>query len=62
MKTDCPRIERAEHSIEVPSPRNGKPGYRFVQGWVVRYSLHRASIPMRYREAQELLREERAKT
>ena len=32
MKTDYPRIERAEHGIEIPSPRNGKPGYRFVQG------------------------------
>ncbi len=61
MKTDYPRIERAEHSIEIPSTRNGRPGYRFVQGWIVRYSMHRSSLAMRYREAQGLLREERAK-
>lgn len=61
MKTEYPRIERAQHKIEIPSNRNGKPGYRFVQGWIVRYSVHRASLPMQYREAQGLLIEERAK-
>lgn len=49
-----PHIERGP-DIEVGAPRNGRPGYRWVGGWVVRYSPSRVSTPMRLREARELL-------
>lgn len=61
MKTDYPRIERAQHRIEIPHVSNGRPGYKWGQGWIVRYSVHRVSTAMRYREALDLLREEKAK-
>ena len=51
MKTETfPRIERAE-MIEVGAPRKGRPGYRWVQGWHVRYSDNRATMAMRRAEA-----------
>lgn len=59
MKTDYPRIERAPHQIEIPHVLNGRPGYKWVEGWIVRYSLHRVSTPMRYQEALDLLIEEK---
>lgn len=61
MKTEFPRIERAQYGIELAHTYKGRPHYRWVQGWIVRYSLHRVSTAMRYREALELLREEKAK-
>ncbi|QOR55740.1 MAG: hypothetical protein YHS30scaffold667_36 [Phage 65_10] len=53
-----PLLERST-DVEVPSPRRGRPSYRWVTGWVVRYSESRVSTPMRYREAQILLRQVR---
>ena len=53
-----PFISRATCDIEVPSPRNGRPGYRWVQGWVVNYAPGRISLPMRRAEALNVLREE----
>lgn len=50
-----PRLERGP-SIEVPRSRNGRPGYAWVQGWVVLYSEKRQSIPYRLNDARDLLR------
>lgn len=46
-----PKLEKGER-IEIPAPRNGRPGYRWVQGWIVCYAEHRTSIPMRHKEAR----------
>lgn len=56
MAQEFPKIERG-CNIEVPHCRNGRPGYRWVQGWVVRYSKDRVSLPMRLNEARDYLRE-----
>ena len=45
--------------IEVGRPRNGRPGYAWVQGWVVRYSATCTSIPLRYNDARNLAKEPR---
>jgi hypothetical protein len=60
-KIKYPRLERAGHDIEVPAPRRGRPGYRWVTGWVVKRE-YATSIPMRLREAQAYLRELRSKS
>lgn len=49
-----PRIERS-CLIEVPNPR--RIGYVWVQGWIVRYSPSRTSIPMRLHEARGVISE-----
>ena len=46
-----PKLEK-DVQIEVPAPRNGRPGYRWAQGWIVRYAEHRTSMPMRLMEAR----------
>jgi hypothetical protein len=51
-----PMIERGP-DIEVPRPRNGRPGYTWVPGWIVRYSETRVSIPVRLNEARQMLRD-----
>lgn len=51
-----PILERGPN-IEVGSCRRGRPGYRWVPGWVVRYSADRVSMPMRYGEARNLFAE-----
>ena len=56
-----PFVSRATCNIEVGAPRNGRPGYRWVQGWQVNYAPGRVSIPMRRSEAYALLREELAR-
>lgn len=56
MKEQFPRLERGP-LIEVSAPRRGRPGYQWVQGWIVRYSESRVSMPMRYNEARGVLRE-----
>lgn len=50
MSEKFPILERA-CDLEIPCPKNGRPGYRWVQGWIVRYSETRASLPMRRNEA-----------
>jgi hypothetical protein len=50
---------RATCNVEVGAPRNGRPGYRWVQGWIVRYGPNRESSPMRRRDAIVALREAR---
>lgn len=51
---EYPRLERA-CLIEVSKPRNGRPGFAWVQGWKVRYSETRESVPMRLSDARALL-------
>jgi hypothetical protein len=66
MSTVYPFMQRAG-MIEVGAPRNGRPSYRWVQGWEVVLPAEGkpggrgvlTSIPMRYREAQALLKEAR---
>lgn len=53
-KNTYPRLERGP-MIEVPSPRNGRPGYRWVDGWIVRFSESRTSTPVTLKEAREWL-------
>lgn len=54
-----PRLERG-CSIEVPAPRDGRPGYRWVQGWCVVYSATRRSMETTYADAVGLLEKARA--
>lgn len=54
MSAKFPILERGCR-IEIPAPRNGRPGYRWVEGWTVRYSETRVSLPMRRNEALEEL-------
>lgn len=59
MKNDpClyPRMVR-DCQIEIPCIRDGRPGYKWVQGWTVEYSQHHRTIPMRYKEARLVLKE-----
>lgn len=49
-------IERGD-LIEIGAPRNGRPGYRWVQGWRIRYSPSRVSQSMRRTEAVSFLRQ-----
>ncbi len=49
-----PRMERA-CLIEVPAPRNGRPGYRWTQGRVIHYSENRVSMPVQFSEAKSML-------
>lgn len=56
-----PMIERA-CMLEIPRPKNGRPSYVWVQGWKVRYSADRESMPLRLADARALLAEERSKT
>ncbi len=58
MESRYPWIERS-CMIEIPAPRRGRPGYRWVQGWIVRYSPDRTSMPMRRYEAINAMREAR---
>lgn len=60
METTYPRAERA-CAIEVPRVTRGRPGYRWVQGWRIRYSETRVSEPMRRSEAAQMLRDWRAR-
>lgn len=57
-----PFVSRATCDIEVGAPRNGRPGYRWVQGWQVNYAPGRVSTPMRRADAFALLREELNRT
>lgn len=57
MTPRYPYMQRATHNIEVGRPRNGRPGYVWVQGWIVVMSPNRQTMAMRYREAQRVLRE-----
>ncbi len=59
MNQTFPYMMRAACNVEVGAPRNGRPGYRWVQGWVVRYGPDRESVPMRRRDAVAALREAR---
>lgn len=43
-----PIIERAGFDIEIPHVRNGRPGYKWVTGWVVRFSESHVSLAMAY--------------
>ena len=43
--------------LEIPRPRNGRPSYVWVRGWVVCYSDSRQSCEMRLNDARGLLRE-----
>lgn len=56
IEDNYPRLERGP-MIEVPRPRNGKPSYAWVQGWIVKYSETRESVPCTYHEAIDLLKE-----
>lgn len=48
--------------MEVPRPRNGRPGYAWIQGWtVVDSSMGTESLHMPFREAQAYVKELRAK-
>jgi len=49
-----PRMEKY-CDIEIPYCRNGRPGYKWVQGWIIRYSESRISTPVRYHEALDML-------
>lgn len=60
MNPTYPYMMRATCNIEVGAPRNGRPGYRWVQGWVVRYGPDRESIPLRRADAVNELRLARA--
>lgn len=53
--TPWPTLERADCQIEVPYCRNGRPGYRWVQGWIVRYGKDYTSIPTTLADARALL-------
>lgn len=53
---EYPYMVRSTSPVEVGSPRNGRPGYRWVQGWIVVFSDTRTSQPERYRDAQDTLR------
>lgn len=55
-KPTYPILERGP-DIEVPRPRNGRPGYAWVSGWVVRYSETRTSAPTTLKDARHLMRE-----
>ncbi len=59
MNQTYPYMMRATCNVEVGAPRNGRPGYRRVQGWIVRYGPDRESSPMRRRDAIVALREAR---
>lgn len=52
-----PTLERGPN-IEIGAPRNGRPGYRWVQGWIVRWGPSHTTAPMRLNEARDLLRAE----
>lgn len=56
---DCayPALVRGPR-IEVGCVRRGRPGYRWVQGWVVKFGPDRESIPVCLQEALYLLSEE----
>lgn len=56
-----PRIERAGFDIEIPHVRNGRPGYKWVTGWVVRFSESRVSLAMAHRAALDYLAELKTK-
>lgn len=58
MAPEFPRIERGP-MIEVPRPIKGRPSYAWVQGWIVRYSPDRVSMPVRLSEARAMLQEAR---
>lgn len=53
---DFPRIVRGPN-IEVARPRNGRPAYAWVQGWIVERAKGIESTPMRRSEAFEYLRQ-----
>ncbi len=56
MNDKYPRIERGP-LIEVPRLCKGRPGYAWVEGWIVKYSETRQSIPYQLAEARALLKE-----
>ena len=49
----------ARHVQRRLAPAQRAPGYRWVQGWIVRYGPDRESLPMRRRDAIVALREAR---
>lgn len=55
IKSVYPILKRGA-DIEVGAPRRGRPGYRWVAGWIVQYSKDRESTPMRLTEARAELR------
>ena len=56
MKT-YPRIERAPYRVEVPRPRNGRPGYAWVQGWrVARHEGDESGIGAAWRTGKRSMR------
>lgn len=58
MKT-YPRIERAPYRVEVPRPRNGRPGYAWVQGWrVARHEGDESGIGVPLASARHQLEQE----
>lgn len=59
MNEKYPRLERGP-KIEVPRLCNGRPGYKWVEGWIVKYSETRESVPCTYHEARDLLKEAKA--
>lgn len=52
-----PRLERAPFQIEVGAPRRGRPGYRWVQGWIVKFNPQLESTAMRRNEALSVYQE-----
>lgn len=51
---EYPRLERGP-LIEIPKLVNGRPSYKWVQGWIVKYSEMRESTPEKYNDAKQLL-------
>lgn len=54
-----PMLQRAPFDIEVPCVRNGKPGYRWAQGWNVIYHSKRVSAVGTYADTLRLLQQAR---
>jgi hypothetical protein len=54
-------VLRRGAGIEVPTTRNGRPRYRWVQGWFIDYGHGRVSTLMRLAEARAVLREAKGK-
>lgn len=60
MPAKFPILERAHYNLEVPCTVKGRPSYRWVEGWIVRYSETRVSLGMPRNEAlYELARAKR---